>query len=242
MFGTSIALLFLIPGLAAYAAIYGIFHDGKRIAPEPPGANTVEAVIIIAGVSVVVHAATSSLFALDRVICHGGCPLTVRAGWVDPYGSAIKAVTGHGIGGTALSLALLAVCGQAAVIYWGIRWRLTVLARSDRLPAWIYGWATLLADGLDNQDTAVLAYVLTTSECGGKALAYGGLVHDIALKPDGSVTRITLTDCERYLVDLMAPADENSLSDALSSFSFMVIDAAHIRNIAFETIDVPSVA
>ncbi|MFV0625015.1 hypothetical protein ACBY01_13535 [Sphingomonas sp. ac-8] len=243
MLETGILLLFLAPGLAAYAAIYGLFHDGKAIAPEPPSANTVEAVIVIAGAALLVHAATAALFSLNGLVCaHATCMVRVPAPWLDPYHSALDVVGGKGIGGNAVTVALLGVAGQSLLTYLAIRGWLRSRARRDRLPAWIYGWATSLADALDNSDTAVIAYVMTTVEHDGKTLAYGGLVHDISLKPDGCITRITLTDCERYLIDLDASLADASLSPALSRFSFMAIDAQTIRNIAFETITFDVVA
>lgn len=242
MLETGILLLFLAPGLAAYAAIYGLFHNGKAIAPEPPSANTIEAVVVIAGVALLVHAATAALFSLNDLACSAACPIQVPTPWLDPYHSAFDVVGGKGIGGDAVTVALLGVAGQSLLTYAAIRRWLRRQAERDQLPAWIYGWATSLANALDNSGTAVIAYVMTTTEHGDKVLAYGGLVHDISLKPDGCITRITLTDCERYLVDLGASFDDPSLSPTLSRFSFMAIDAQTIRNIAFETITFDAIA
>jgi hypothetical protein len=242
MLETGILLLFLAPGLAAYAALYGLFHNGKAIAPEPPSANTIEAVVVIAGVALLVHAATAALFSLNDLACMVVCPVPVPATWLDPYHSALDVVGGKGIGGNAVTLALIGVTAQSLLTYAAIRRWLRRQAEKDQLPAWIYGWATSLANALDNSGTAVIAYVMTTTEHGDKVLAYGGLVHDISLKPDGCITRITLTDCERYLVDLDASFDDPSLSPTLSRFSFMAIDAQTIRNIAFETITFDAIA
>ena len=245
MLETGILLLFLAPGLAAYAALYGLFHNGKAIAPEPPSANTIEAVVVIAGMSLLVHAGTAALFSANDLVCArfaGACPFRVPAPWLDPYRSALDVVGGKGIGGHAVTVALGGVAVQSGLTYAAIRLWLRRKARQDQLPPWIYGWATSLANALDNSGTAVIAYVMTTTEHGDKVLAYGGLVHDISLKPDGCITRITLTDCERYLVDLGASFDDPSLSPTLSRFSFMAIDAQTIRNIAFETITFDAIA
>ena len=236
MLETGVLLLFLVPGVAAYAAIYGLFHTGKTIAPEPPSANSIEAVVIIVGASIVVHAITSLLFTINLGVCSFGCPVRLPGTWLDPYGGAMRALAGGGIGGTALSLSLLGVVVQGAIIYGAVRGWLGRLARRDSLPNWIYGWAKPLADSLDNDDTLVVAYVLTTIDIAGKVVAYCGMLNDLAMKADGSVSRITLRECERYLVDLNGDAEHASLSVALSTFSFMVIETANIRNIAFETL------
>lgn len=240
MLETGILLLFLAPGVAAYAALYGLFHDGKAIAPEPPGANTIEAVTIIAGVSLLVHAASAMSFSINGLLCGDICLIKVKPAWLDPYRGAALAMAGKGISGAGITLALAGVTVQALLAYAAFRAWLRRRALRDSLPAWIYGWATPLANTLDNGDGAVLAYVLTKTECDGRTLAYGGLVHNLSLKPDGSIIRIALTECERYLVDLRSMGDEASLSDALSRFSFMTIEAENIQNVAFEALDLSS--
>jgi hypothetical protein len=240
MLETGILILFMIPGVAAYAALYGLFHNGKAVAPEPPSANSVEAAVVIIGASVLIHTVTAIAFAVNSAACQNGCPVKVPVAWLDPYAAAVSALSGKGIAGTALAMTLTAVVVQGAAAYAGTRQILASLAHRDRLPAWIYGWAKPLADSLDNDDTVILAYVLTDIEQNGKSVVYGGLLNDMALKSDGCVSRITLTACERYLVDLGAPLATPSLSTALSNFPFMVIDAAHIRNIAFETLTLPN--
>ena len=157
---------------------------------------------------------------------------------MDPYRSAVAAVAGNVIGGTGIALALCGTAVQGLIAYVSVRWWLNLLARRDHLPAWIYGWATDFANALDNDDTVVIAYVLTTLDRGDKTLAYGGLVHDLAIRPDGSIAWIGLFDCERCLVDLGTRIEDASLSDALSRFTFMTI-AGNIRNVAFETIALP---
>ena len=237
MLATGILLLFLAPGVAAYAAFYGLFHDGKAITPEPPAANTIEAVTIIAGAALIAHVTCGAIFSLNDLLCDDRCPIKAKAAWLDPYHSAIVAMGGQGISGAGVTLVLLGVTLQSIASYAGVRFWLDRRARQDRLPAWIYGWATSLANALDNDDSAVIAYVLTKTVCGDRTLAYGGLVHNLSMKPDGTITRIALTECERYLVDLQSTFDTASLLDALSRFSFMTIDADNVQNVAFEVID-----
>ena len=68
MLETGVLLLFLVPGVAAYAAIYGLFHTGKTIAPEPPSANSIEALVIVVGASIVIHALTSLVFTVNLAV------------------------------------------------------------------------------------------------------------------------------------------------------------------------------
>lgn len=237
MLETGVLLLFLVPGLAAYAAIYGLFHSGKAIAPEPPSANTVEAVVIIAGASIAVHALTAFGFALNVAICREGCPVGVPRGWLDPYGAALGVTSGGTATGSSIAFALGGIAVQGAATYVATQFWLRWCARRDALPAWIYGWARDLANSADNEETFIIAYVLTTAEHQGRSIVYGGGLQDMALKPDGCVSRITLYECERYLADLGAPLPDPTLPEPLSRFPFMIIDAENIRNVAFETLD-----
>lgn len=236
MLESGIIVLFLVPGLMAYCALYGLFHNGKAIAPEPPSANSVEAVTVILLASITVHAVTAGLFTANNLVCTGSCPFDAPATWLDPYRPATSAIANGTANGSALTFLLMAVIVQGLVAYVGLRSWLVWLARRNRLPAWIYGWARELANSLDDDDSAILAYVLTNTDQGDRTVAYGGLLYDLALKPDGCVSRITLVSCDRYLVDLSAPLENDSLSAPLSQFAFMVIDSANIRNIAFEAL------
>lgn len=239
MLETGVLLLFLAPGLAAFCALYGLFHTGKAIAPEPPAANSIQAAAIIAGASIVVHGVTATAFAIDSWWCAHGCAIIVPQDFVEPYGAAFRAINAKRITSLGVLFAMAGLTIQTLVTYLVVAWWLRRLARADALPPWIYSWAVDLANSLDNVDTALVAYVLTTTDSGGKAVAYGGLLNDLALRSDGGIARITLVECERYLVDLQATLSTASLSAAKSQFSFMAIDADQIRNVAFEALSLP---
>jgi hypothetical protein len=236
---SGLLLLFIAPGLAAYSALYGLFHSGKSIAPEPPAANAVETIAVIASAALLSHFLTAAAFGLNMAWCISElpCPLHVPVSWFDPYRSVFTAMAGKGMGTSGTAMALGGVLIQSGIVYGSCRVWLNRRAKKDNLPAWIYGWATELANSLDNSNTAVIAYVLTTMDLDGKTVAYGGLLNDIKLDSNGSVTRVTLVSCERYLVDLKTTLDDASLSPPLSQFTFMSVEGSHIRNLTFETIE-----
>lgn len=237
MLQTGLLLLFLLPGLAAFCAFYGLFHNGKAIAPEPPAANSLQATAIIAGGSIIVHGLTALLFMLFAFACHHRCSVTPAL--LDPYHAAFGAISVADARSAGVFWAMSGLVAQAILVYSvASRW-LVYRAMSDNLPPWIYGWAVDLANSLDNVDTVIVAYVLTVTNVGDQVVAYGGPLNDLALKPDGTIARITLVQCERYLVDLVADSAERSLSGAKSRFTFMVIDGAQIRNVSFEALLLP---
>lgn len=111
----------------------------------------------------------------------------------------------------------------------------------DQLPAWLYGWAVGIANAADNPGTLVIAHVLTTQDHQDRTVVYSGLLYDLALKPDGAIARMTLLDCERGLADLSSPADISTVADALSHLPFLIVEAAHIRNVVFRVVQVDEV-
>ncbi len=238
MLESGIVVLFLVPGLIAYCAIYGVFHSGKAIAPTPPTANSIEAVTVILLASVAAHGITALLFVANDRLCGAlRCPIPLAGGadFLSAAGSAISARS-LSAGPVAAGLSLIGV--QALAVFIAVRQWLRLLARKDALPPWIYGWSTDIANSLDNPDRAIIAYVLTTTDvpaadgAGSRTVVYAGMLLDMALRTDGAVTRITLWDGERYLVDLAAR--EEALPMPLARFPLTIIDAANIRNIAFD--------
>lgn len=243
MLEAGLLLFFLVPGLLTYCAIYGLFHSGKAIAPQPPDVNSIEAVTVIFLCSTVVHASTAVLIDLNSWLCSAqSCSLTLPSGLLDPYARAFQAIDGKGVTGHALGGLLGAALLQGIVAYIGVRLYLRRLALADRLPSWIYGWATDIANAVDNDDVLVVAYVLTNHDLGGRPIVYGGVLYDMALKSDGAISRLTLWDCERYLADLGGTIDQPTLPVPSSRFQFMMIEASQIRNVAFEIVDLADLA
>lgn len=234
--GVGLLLFFLVPGLLAYAALYGLFHSGKTIAPEPPGVNTIEASVVVLLCSAAAHVLTTLLFAANAKLCQvAPCPLTVPAAWLDPYARAFEAVERKGIATRALGGLLALALAQGGLAYVGVRTWLKRLAKADRLPAWLYGWAVGIANKADNPDMLVAAHVLTTHDHDGRAVVYQGQLFDMALKPDGAIARLTLLDCDRGLADLTSPAGTPSIVGPLSRLPFLMIEASQIRNVVFRT-------
>ena len=238
MIESGLLLFFIVPGLLAYCALYGAFHSGRSIAPEPPSASSIEAVTIILLSSVVVHVTSAVLIHVNHVVCnHLPCPIRLPRGLLDPYAAALGAIEREKASGEAIGGLLGVALSQGIAAYALVRFYLHWEASRDRLPAWIYGWATDIANAADNDTNLIVAYILTNHDHDGKTIVYAGALYDMALKSDGSIARMTLWDCERYLANLGASLEDKTLPAPLSRFPFMIIDGAHIRNVAFEIVD-----
>lgn len=245
-------LLFLVPGLCAFSALYGLFGDihialgasrsrgrAQRVAfaPVPPAANSLKAATVVVLASLMAHAVTAAIL---EVI--GGV-----SWWVFniPAPFVMAELLNGAQSDLELTVLLLLVLCQGFAAYALVRWQLHVRARNDRLPRWLYGWTAELANLLDNDAKSVVAVVLTTGEIEQRppwahaparrvSLAYIGIVHDIGIGEDGTTRRITLEDAQRFAIDLTKPFEA---IEPLASFEMFTIDAPQIRNLTFEIYD-----
>lgn len=180
----------------------------------------------------------TGLLQLNEMICAGGsCPFNAPPGLLDPYSRAFAAINDGKVNGDAVGGLIAIALGQGAIAYGAVRLWLRHRAKNDCLPAWIYGWATDIANAADNDDDLIIAYVLTNHETEGKTIVYAGVLYDMALKSDGCLLRVTLWDCGRYLANLSGSLNDKTLPEPSSRFPFMMIEANQIRNVAFEIVD-----
>jgi hypothetical protein len=227
-------LLFLVPGLCVYAALYGLIGlRAQAITPAPPPANSVKAIMIVVLSSIGVHAVTALLVSLIVWFAEGS-----KFNF-DIYGLALLAAkSGSFSNGVILHLAggSLTQGVVAALIVRLYLWR---AVRGNKLPEWLFGWTAQFANYADDHDKTLVALVLTTMDFEKGSLVYGGTVRDIGVGEHGEVRRIVLDDCQRYVIPL-DKAFTSVTYQPLSIFDHFVIEQAHIRNITFEVLDTPS--
>lgn len=234
MLGAGVLVLFLLPGLATYSALYGLFSPRRSIATQPPPANSIEAATLIVGAAAAAHAVATFLVATARAVF-------AAWGWTspDPYAAALQAVSGHALDSTTLAVALEIFVVPMVIAFVATRFWLRQLAERDRVPEAIYGWAARFVNAMDDPSRSVVAYVVTRAQIGDRAIAYVGPLNDIKLTAEGGIARLTLLECDRYLINFEAAGAETSLGQPLSHLHFLVLEAAEIRNVAFEDLALP---
>jgi hypothetical protein len=268
-------LLFLIPGLCAYSALYRLFAmermlpsrlrtspafngptvDGSRrepVYPSPPPGNSIKALTMILLWSVAAHAVSALITFLilrtNAAICdYLRCFAAPANATFDLYQLATEidtlkstAAAKHLSSGHVSAL-LAAALLQGFVSYSIVRRWLIGRFSDKNLPRWLFGWTADIAAQLQDDSVLVLALVLTDMDIGKRSLSYGGVIQDIALNHDGSIKRINLDECERYMIDLAEDlGDTFDKREPLSLFDHFTIEAAHIRNVVFEYISIPS--
>jgi hypothetical protein len=240
-------LLFLVPGLCAYGALYQIFgswhfpstkRDGSEpnhhIAPTPPTGNSIKTIIIILLWSLLTHALTSLWIALCHVI-YPVAPLITLPSWVidDPY-SQIVTLPGPLRAGILAQLLTGALAQGAVSIVIVQRW-LRRRTRDNTLPKWLYGWTSKIANLIDDDDVIVVVWLLTTTDVAKGILAYSGKLRDLTVRSDGAIVSISLEECERYIVQLGTPFFSSD-QDPLSVFSDLTIEGSQIRNVTIEEV------
>lgn len=234
--GISATLIFLTPGLLIYCALYGVFGGNDSGGQEPPDAKSVKALTIILLGAGAVHAVTALIIA-SAYAFHSktGVLLPVpgdRGGYYETLLlSAKKAsestpdVIGYLMTGTMI---------QGAAGYALVRWHLNRLARADRLPIWLYGWTARLANQYDNDNSIVLAEVLTDVDDKGFATLYVGMVRQMTVV-GGSIQNIMLIDAERFRFSVRRRYSLGSLTP-IAEFESILIDRDNFLNVAFEVV------
>lgn len=244
-------LLFLVPGLSAYCAIFQVFGavqhgftERGRMLPTPPSANSIKTVTLILLWSLAAHGITSVAIAGAHWL-YQYWPLITLPTWVndDPYAVATSTIS---TSARDLAQLLLGAMSQGLISIFIVQWWLKKRVRTNTLPRWLYGWSADLANLVDDDDKIVTLWILTTTDITEKALVYTGGLTDLTIKSDGSIGSVSLEDCERYVVSLATPFFTSDL-EPLSIFSNLTIEGTHIRNIttevfAYEDLSVISLA
>jgi hypothetical protein len=231
-------LLFLVPGLCAYCAVFQVFGavqhgftERGRMLPTPPSANSIKTVTLILLWSLAAHGVTSVAIAGTHWL-YQFVPLITLPAWVndDPYAVATSA------GRTSareLAQLLFGAIMQGLISIFIVQWWLKRRVRTNTLPRWLYGWSAELANLVDDDDKVVTLWILTTTDIDGHALVYSGGLTDLAIRSDGNIGSISLEKCERYVVSLATPFFTSDLQP-LSVFPNLTIEGSQIRNLTIE--------
>jgi hypothetical protein len=245
-----VSLLLLLPGLAAYCALYGVFGTNKLVSTVPRDPKSVEALTVILLSALLGHVGATAVASLFTWPCvFSACKAMVSLS-PQPMDAILQLASAKVPGRADLATAVTEMLVVSAVMFVSVNLILVYLQRSDRLPYWLYRWTAQLANRADAAHEINLAYVLTTIdlECEqdgikrSSTVLYAGIVDDLAVDDAFNICRIVLIDCERHIVDL-----STSFLDAIARgqqdqtnalIPRLALEAKIIRNVSFERIDV----
>lgn len=235
-----LSLLALLPGLFVYCAVYSVFGSNSNVSMVPRDPRSVEALTVILIGAIAVHGVLALVGALFDYPCAWRLCASVDPIPVADPASALFEMAEAGLSTPrALGILLVQLIGASLVAYAVIRWQMRRLQRQDRLPYWLYRWTAQLANHADKDDRQTLAFVMTDIDVGTKAVLYIGVVADLALDEGFNLSRLVLTQVERYLVDPAASFGQvvRARAHDVATIPLLVIEARTIRNVAFERLD-----
>jgi hypothetical protein len=245
-----VSLLLLLPGLAAYCALYGVFGTNTLVSTVPRDPKSVEALTVILLGALVGHVGAILAAGLFTWPCLFSLCKAMVSLSPQPMDALLRIASAKVPSRADLAAAVTEMLIVSAVMFVAVNLVLVYLQRSDRLPYWLYRWTAQLANRADAANEINLAYVLTTIDldvetAGTKrssTVLYAGIVDDLAVDDAFNICRIVLLDCERHLVDLSTSFLDAIVRGQQDQTSALIprlaLEAKIIRNVSFERIDI----
>jgi hypothetical protein len=233
-YGLVLALFLLAPGFGVYAGLFsgahlGVFRPG---APAPRSVLTLGVVVIGA---LVTHALWASACAFNDLWAGAGLP-TLLPPVPSAYDILMEAVVARRAAGDIgiavfLSTASLLTLGAFVATAWlvGRPWVRPFHAR------FIYGWLSGLVEASENDDTFILAFVLSDIVIDNRSLGYQGGVLNLTVNENKQITGVVLKDASAFYLDLGDDAVRHVPIPRREPINQIYIDGPQIKNIAFET-------
>lgn len=231
-----LALLLLAPGLGVWAGL----RVGERSqlisqAPEKPG-STFSLLVIVFG-ALIGHLLMAGLLALQASAC--GRILACVPVSFDPNIYRVILTNGRFAGVPAdpaffvwfLSL-LFPTLIVGALSYRASSWRWL----RDLREAATFGWLKRWVDLARPPNSFIVAYVVTNLGHEGAHVAYEGIVENIALDDNRSISMLVLSRCDRFLVRISGE-DVQRVNVAHAPIPLIQLDARNILNVALEVFE-----
>lgn len=236
-----LALLLLAPGLGLWAGLrVGERTDLISQAPEKPG-STFSLIVIVFG-ALTGHILMSALYSFQSAWCHWTTICIIIP--FDPNVYRVILSQGRAAGSFSdvafliwligLLLPALLVAGLA---YKASSWRWVRDARETATFGWLKRWVDLARPA----NSFIIAYVVTTLEHEGANVAYEGIVENIALDENRSISMLVLSNCDRFLIKVSGDKVERVDSEH-TPIPLIQLSSANFVNVAlevFEDIDAP---
>jgi hypothetical protein len=232
-----LALILLFPGLCAWAALRSVERT-DLMTPRPDKPNSTATLFVVVLGTLAGHVFGSLFFVLQTAWC-AATSLCFQVSF-DPNVYRVIFTVGRP-SGRATDLAIftwlvdLAFTGLAAGVF------MTWLAKSpwvrNRWDAVDFGWLNAPVQAVKQGRTVVLAYVVTKTTHDGSSLAYQGIVQQLAVDDDQTISMLVLGQVDRFLVRITNSGVER-LDDAQPSIAQMQFHLSEIANLALEVIDV----
>lgn len=188
-----LALFLLAPGFAFVAGVYATGRSAIHEASPPPP-NSIMALAMVTGGSLVAHAVAAIFF----LACH------VVSGWThwswptldpNPYYQAIHLAGGDGLATSSSFAWILSLLTLLCVATYGATRALmnSPIGRSEPVGGALYGWFWQI-----EKAQGAYAYVLTRFEKDGRTVGYQGFLEYVTLDSEKQISSLVLTHAEPF--------------------------------------------
>ncbi|MES1200319.1 MAG: hypothetical protein ABUS57_02580 [Pseudomonadota bacterium] len=233
--GLILALLILLPGFAAYLAIFSI-GEQRAFSVTPPPQNSGVGLFVLGAGALAAHTLSAIAFAINDWIADGHA-LFHMPFMPNVYALALlfethpESTTGSDI---AWMLGYNAALGVASyylvssyVQHWGRK----------RSAAMLYGWLTGVVEQSAQKDRYVTAFVVTKIQDGDAVVGYEGLLENLEVNSDKEVTAVTLLYATGFLLKIWQYGITRQVSQRRQPIPRIYLDRANISNIAFNVFE-----
>lgn len=234
-----LALILLFPGLCAWAGL----RTAERtdlLTPRPDKPNSTATLFVIVLGTITGHLLGTASFVAQGAWCRWTSLCASVAFDPNVYrevftsGRTVGTVTDLAVFAWLLELAFVGLAA-GALIAWLARTGLV----KDRWDAIDFGWLNAAVREVKTGEAVILAYVVTKTHHDATSIAYQGIVQQLAMDDDQTITMLVLRRVDRFLVRMTADGVER-IDDAVHPpIAQLQLHLAQIANVALEVIEVP---
>ena len=236
-----LALILLFPGLCAWAGL----RAGERtdlLTPRPDKPNSTSTLFVVVLGTLIGHLLGAAAFAVQAGLCRltGLC----RAIAFDPNVYRVMFAS-EKTAGVVTDLAIFAWLAELAVVGIAAGALVAVASRTawirERWDAIDFGWLNLPVRQVKAGDAVILAYVVSRTSHEGASVAYQGMVQQLAMDDDQTITMLVLRQVDRFLVRITDQGVER-VNQSQQPIAQMQLHLSEIANVALEVIERPGAA
>lgn len=242
-----LALFLLAPGFAAFAGLFFSSHNERRVHPAPPSPTSVLTLALVSLAALGLHAIWAAVLFVQDLWVGAGFPHFNLPFEPNIYADLLNAGQGDaaaGLGGGEIAAILLTLVGLSLAGYFATSGFIKSTWGSEVTRPFLYGWAADLVEQINDEKEPgyvrlVTAFVLTTIEGEGAVFGYEGLLQNLTLTPEKSITSVTLSQVTAFYVKLAPGHFKRVVLPRTKGIPDLFLPKEQIRNVSFTVFRVP---
>jgi len=234
-----LALILLFPGLCAWAGLRASERT-DLLTPRPDKPNSTATLFVVVLGTIAGHLIGAASFVIQSIWCRlSNFCVAVQ---FDPNVYRVLFTSGHEAG-LVTDLAVFAWLFELALFGAVAGLVIALLARTawvkDRWDAIDFGWLNGPVHEVKSNSAVILAYVVTKTSHEGASVAYEGIVQQLALDDDQTITMLVLRRVDRFIVRI---TDQGvvRMDEDHQPIARMQLHLSEIANVALEVIERPA--